>query len=133
MVSHSPAQEGYLKANINCNTKSLDYFVTPFNFKTNTEQVNLPDLILTKEMVGACSLNLVMLDLNNNLLDQSLVKVIDITDKLNLNAILDDYDLDPGDKLIVKGTVRNVRNLNVNKYLLSITLDEKNYEYVMET
>src|SRR3989344_4185324 len=110
MLSHSPEQEGYLKANINCNIKSLDYFVTPFDFKATPEQVNLPDLILTKEMIGTCSLNLLMLDLNNNLIDQNLVKVIDITDKLNLNAILNDYDLDPGDKLIVNGTVRNVRN-----------------------
>ncbi len=133
MISNSQAREGYLKANINCNTKSLDYYVTPFDFKTTPEQVNLPDLILTKEMVGTCSLNLLMLDLNNNLTDQNLVKVIEITDKLSLNAILDDYDLDPGDKLIVKGTVRNVRNLNVNKYLLSISLDDKNYEYAMES
>ena len=133
MVSNSQEQEGYLKANINCNIKSLDYFVTPFDFKATPEQVNLPDLILTKEMIGTCSLNLLMLDLNNNLIDQNLVKVIDITDKLNLNAILNDYDLDPRDKLIVKGTVRNVRNLNVNKYSLSITLDDKNYEYAMES
>ena len=128
-ISYSQEQQGYIKAGINCINKNLDYYVMPFSFKTSKQQINIPELVLTKDMLGKCSLNMLLTDLNNNLLDQALINLIDVSDKLNLNAALSDYEIDPGKILEVKGTVKNIRNIPLDKSFLRITLDENAYDY----
>ena len=128
-LSYSQEQQGYIKANINCINKDLDYYVTPFNIKTSKQQVNIPELVLTKDMIGKCSLNILLTDLNNNLLDQALISLIDVSDKLNLDVTLSDYEIDPGKILAVKGTVKNIRNIPLDKSFLRITLDNNEYDY----
>ena len=133
-ISYKEDISGYVKANINCDNKSLDYYVTPFNFKQTQQKITIPELILTKAMVGKCSLNLYLLDLNNNLRDQDLVKVIDVSDKLNLNAVLQEQQINPGKNLFIKGNVKSIRNLDVKDVILTINIDDQNpYEFNLVT
>ncbi len=131
-ITNTKDISGYVKANIDCDNYNLDYYVTPFEFKTTPQQINIPELTLTESMLGKCTLNIILLDLNDSLIDQSLVQLIDVSDKLNLNSLLADYDLDVGQSLIVKGTVTNIRNLPVNDAILTITLEDNNYEYNLD-
>jgi len=131
-ISYKEEISGYVKVNIDCDNYDLDYFVTPFNFKTTDQNLNIPELILTSNMLGKCSINIILTDLDNNLLDQALVKLIDVTDKLNLNILLEKKELDPGKNLIVKGTVKNIRNLDIINPVLTISFDENTYEYVLD-
>ena len=131
-VSYKEQISGYVKANINCNTKSMDYYVIPFDFKTTEQQIDIPELILTSDMLGKCSLSIFLVDLNNNLLDQNLVKLIEVSDKLNLDVFLDSYEFDPGETLKIRGTVKNIRDLDVTNSLLKMNIDTQNYEFTLD-
>ena len=132
-ISYKEDLSGYIKANINCENNVLDYYVRPINFKSTEQRLDIPELTLTKNMLGKCSLNIILADLNSNLIDQSLVKLIDISDKLNLNLALESSSLNPGETLTINGNVKNIRNLDIKNSMLEIVFGDKNYEYNLDT
>ncbi len=131
-LNYKEETSGYVKLNIDCNSKKLDYYMSPFEFTISQKQLTIPELTLTKEMLGKCSLNAVILDLNNNLLDQTLIKVFDVTDKLNLNVNLEKSQIDPGTSLFLVGSVKNIRNLEIKKSLLTVTSENKPYVFSLD-
>ena len=132
-ISYKEDLSGYIKANINCNNNFLDYYVRPINFKSTEQRLDIPELTLTKNMLGKCGLNIILVDLNNNLIDQSLVKLIEVSDKLNLNLALESSQLDPGETLTINGNVKNIRSLDIKNSVLNIIFGDKNYEYILDT
>ncbi len=132
-ISYKDEISGYVKSSITCNAKAFDYYINPFNFKNSPQLLNIPELTLTKSMLGKCALNIYLIDLNNNLLDQSLIKVIDVSGKLNLDASLVKSELDPGNSLTVSGNIKNIRNIELKNSLLTITLDDKTYDFNLVT
>jgi len=132
-ISYTKDISGYIKVNADCTSKNFDYYVTPFDFKTTPQELIIPSLTITGEMVGNCNLNLFMLDLNNNLLNQAFIKTFEVSNKLNLNAVLEDYELSPGKSLFVKGDVKSIRNLELKNILLKITLNSGPYSFNLES
>ena len=58
-ISYKEEISGYIRVNIECDNKFLEHYTTPFEFKQNPQEIEIPGLILTENMIGKCTLNIV--------------------------------------------------------------------------
>ena len=85
-INYKESLSGYVKSNVECNNKTLDYYIAPVQFRTTDQVLNIPALTFTEKMLGRCSLNIIFLDLDNNLLEKQTLKVIEVSDKIKLSS-----------------------------------------------
>ena len=126
-ITNSQEVDGFVKSSIICDNTKLDYFTTPFTFKTTPQEVTIPDLKLTKKMVGKCSLEVSLSDSENNLIDKKIAKVFDVSSDLILSIQINKGEFSPGEEIKITGTLKNIRGENINSGSIKISLDDKEF------
>lgn len=127
VISYSNEIEGFVKSSAICDNAKLDYFVTPFTLKTNPQELVIPDLRLTRNMVGKCSLEVSLTDSEDNLLDKKVIKILEVSPELILTIELNKDKLSPNDELKINGNVKNVRGELINTGKVKILLDDNEF------
>ena len=118
--------QGFLTSTINCDKYSITYFTTPLSFIKDTKQdINIPELILTDEMLGYCNININIQNLNKNTLEQITLGNFFVGNNLEIDTFLNKQSFKPGDQIEISGTVKNNRGELLNNIPVSITIDNK--------
>ncbi len=124
-ISYELEKDGFVKSSLICDNTKLDYFITPFALKTSPQDLNIPDLRLTKNMLGKCSLEVYLTDGEDVLLEKKIVKVFEVSENLILTVRLNKDKLSPNDVLEIKGDVKNVRGELLDNGKVKIFLDDE--------
>ena len=74
-INYNQELDGFVRSSLICDNANLDYFITPFTFKTSSQELTIPDLKLTKNMLGKCSLEISLTDGGDVLLEKKSVKI----------------------------------------------------------
>jgi hypothetical protein len=127
VVTYDNEVGGFIKSSIVCDNSKLDYFVSPITLKTSPQEINIPNLRLTKNMLGKCSLESSLTNDQDILLDKKVVKIFEVSDNLILTVNLDKDKLSPSDKLKIDGDIKNVRGELVNAGQVKIFLDDQEF------
>lgn len=99
VVTYDQELEGYVKSSVICDNAKLDYFVSPMALKISPQEINIPDLRLTKNMIGKCSLEVSLTNDQDILLDKNVVKIFEVSDNLILTVNLNKDKLSPNDEI----------------------------------
>lgn len=124
-VSSTQEMDGSVKSSVICDNTNVDYFVTPFTFKTTPQELTIPNLRLTKNMLGKCSLEVSLTDFNSILLEKKVVGIFEVSSILILNVELNKDKFSPSEELNIKGDIKNVRGVLLDKGTVTISLDNK--------
>ena len=85
-VSYTEEIDGSVKSSIICDNANVDYFVTPFYLKTSPQEITIPELKLTKNMLGKCSLEVSLSDDIGTLLDKKVASIFEVSQDLILTV-----------------------------------------------
>ncbi|MEK6862793.1 MAG: hypothetical protein AABW57_01375 [Nanoarchaeota archaeon] len=127
VVTYDQELEGYVKSSVICDNAKLDYFVSPITLKISPQEINIPDLRLTKNMIGKCSLEVSLTNDQDILLDKNVVKIFEVSDNLILTVNLNKDKLSPNDELKMNGDIKNVRGQLLDKGQVKILLDDQEF------
>ena len=127
VITSEQETSGFIKANIECDNKVLDYYVMPVTLKTTKQEFDIPELTLTKSMVGKCDLNIKITDNENNLIDKKIVKVFEVSNLLILDYELSKNELSPNSKVDISGTVKNIRGETIKLGQAIMNIDNSSY------
>ena len=124
-INYNQELDGFVRSSLICDNANLDYFITPFTFKTSSQELTIPDLKLTKNMLGKCSLEISLTDGGDVLLEKKSVKIFEVSENLILTVSLNKEKLYPNDELQVAGDVKNVRGGLLDAGKVEIILDDE--------
>ncbi len=124
-INYDQELDGFVKSSLICDNANLDYFITPFTFKASPQELIIPDLRLTKNMLGKCSLEVSLTDSGDVLLEKKSVKIFEVSENLILTVNLDKEKFYPNDELQIKGDVKNVRGELLDAGKADIILDNE--------
>lgn len=113
-ISSNEERDGFVKASLICDKNNIDYFMSPFAFTTSQKEIEIPELRLTKNMLGKCSLESSLLDNSNILIEKKIIKLFEVSENLNLNFDLNKDKLLPNEELKITGEVKNIRGESLN-------------------
>ena len=120
--------EGLFKMTILCGAYSLQYFTTPVSLETNSRTaLDVPDLTLTPQMLGNCSLTGNLATNENLMVEQKQSNNFEVTNQLNVLPINNIITALPGESIQVVGVVNEAYGNNVLKASTKIVLDEIAY------
>ena len=137
--------KGVFSAVLNCKSYSLNYFTTFIDFKKgSTEAISAPKLPILNPMLGQCTVNAKVEDVDHNLIESYSSAAFDISNKLNASVGLNKDSFMPGEELSMyieaylsysKASAKNIKislegndyelKGNENKFDYKIQLDSK--------
>ncbi len=118
--------QGFLGSVLNCDKYTLNYFTTPLSLVQNAKvDLTIPDLILTEDMLGKCSININIQDLNKNIIEKREVGNFLVSNNLDIEAFLNKQTFKPGDEVEVSGVVKNSRGDALDNVPITIIIDNK--------
>ncbi len=132
VLTYTQEVSGFVKANIECDNKALDYYVTPFIIKPSKQELSIPELTLTKSMLGRCSLNVIINNNEGSLIDKKVVKVFEVSDLLILTYSLDKTEVSPEDKINIQGSIKNIRGEEIKSGQVIINIDNSSFTSNLE-
>jgi hypothetical protein len=124
-ISSNEERDGFVKASLICDKNNIDYFMSPFAFTTSQKEIEIPELRLTKNMLGKCSLESSLLDNSNILIEKKIIKLFEVSENLNLNFDLNKDKLLPNEELKITGEVKNIRGESLNTGKVKIYFDNQ--------
>ena len=126
-IKEDQSYEGFFKLYISCGNYSLQYYTTPLNFETGPRtQVAVPDLTLSKSMVGECNLKSSFESIDGNIIDSSQSGNFLVADGLDI-TISGNLEAKPGEKVRLLGEAQKHSNESIFGGEAEITFkDNKN-------
>ncbi|MEK6907281.1 MAG: hypothetical protein AABW45_02025, partial [Nanoarchaeota archaeon] len=126
-VSYTEEIDGSVKSSIICDNANVDYFVTPFYLKTSPQEITIPELKLTKNMLGKCSLEVSLSDDIGTLLDKKVASIFEVSQDLILTVNINKNEFSPGNELKIDGDVKNIRGELLKTGVVKISLDNQSF------
>src|SRR3989344_1381590 len=125
--------EGLFKLTLKCDSYNLQYFLTPVNLKANFRTaIDVPQLTVTKPMLGKCILSGELSTNENSVAEQSSSESFAVTDKLVVLPVNSEVTASPGSEIKVTGIVNEAFGNNAPKGTAKITLDEVSHDAEIE-
>ncbi len=133
---------GFLRASLLCEDKSLDYYLVPVELSAGAvKRVQISELLIQPGYTGNCNVVVELLNGGRQSLEKSQSGKLVMSDKLKIDGKVSKLNLKPGEKLVVSGTVRNVRgeklrngDVNLilgNEFFTSVKDGEFGYEFTL--
>lgn len=120
---------GFFKAKIKCPNSENVYFSTPISITANKEKkISIPELKIIESMIGSCTINFIIEDQSNTLVEQTTSPTFDATNLLSLNLKLNKLELYPEDKLKIIGDSKNARGEKTKTANVYVIIDNTTYE-----
>ena len=126
-VSSNEEIDGFIKSSFVCSNYNLDYFTTPFTFKTSPQEIDVPELKLTKNMVGTCSLEVSLSDYENILIEKKVIAVVEVSNQLILTVDVNKENFNPGDELNIDGDIKNIRGELLDTGEIKVLFDNETF------
>jgi len=123
-ISHGEFIDGFVKASLICEKTKMEFFISPIALKTSQQEINIPELRLTKNMLGKCSLEFSLTDNSDILIEKKTIKIFEVSENLNLEHNLNKDKLLPNEELEITGNVKNVRGELINNGKVKIFFDD---------
>ncbi len=141
-VVYPNALNGFLRANLLCENNSLDYYLVPVELSAGTvKRIQISELLIQVGYTGNCNVVVELLNGGRHTLEKSQSGKLVMSDMLKIDGKISKLNLKPGEKLVVSGTVRNIRGeklrdgdvslVLVNEFFTSVKDGEFGYEFTL--
>jgi hypothetical protein len=126
-IKESSDYDGFFNLNIDCGDYNLKYYTIPLSLEADFRtQLTVPDLSLSKSMVGICELKSSFEASGGERVDSAVSENFEVTDEL-LVEVNEDLDAKPGDNIVISGEVRKDDNELLKKGEVEIRFKNKKY------
>ncbi|MAG47217.1 hypothetical protein CL617_01310 [archaeon] len=123
-ITPEQTASGFLTTTLTCNSYTLNYFTTPISLTQNQEeQVTIPELTLTKNMQGTCSVNINIENSNSETIEETSSREFLVSNEYKLDAFLNKQTFNPGEEIEIYGTVRNSKGNLLDDVPIEISID----------
>ncbi len=127
-ISHPNSINGFLKASLACDDKSIDYYLIPIELSPGiAKKIMISELLIQQGMTGDCIVSLDLLNNARQSIEKSQSGKLLISDKLSLDAKLSKQNINPGEKISVTGSVRNIRGEKLNEGDVRLVLEKETF------
>ena len=117
--------DGFFNLHIFCEDYDLQYYTTPLNLEANFRtQLTVPDLPLSKSMIGKCRLKSNFEVSDGERIDGVWSEYFFVTDKLNV-TLDKSLEAKPGEDILILGDVRKYSNEFLSKGTAKISFRNK--------
>ena len=94
-------EQSFFETEIKCPSYNLEFYKTPIN--KNTNNINIPSIIIDKNFIGICRLEFRIVDSKENIIEKKESEEIEIKNKLPLEFTTDKETYNPGETILIKG------------------------------
>ncbi len=121
IVLSSP-EPSLLKSSMDCNARSVLYFVTPLD-ENSPSQISVPDFTASSQLIGECHITLSVESLEGNTLLQKSSSSFQITKDILLDTLTDKLEYKPGDTIKISGSIRKRSAISFKNASVLVSFD----------
>jgi len=108
-VNSDYEEQSFVSATINCPSDDLNFFKIPFT----SNFIDIPAIIVDENFVGECKIEIALVNSEDTIIEQISSEPIKITNKLELEFSIDKETYNPGEKILLEGTLESDTELTV--------------------
>jgi len=121
-------RDGFFTMNIICRDYELTYYTIPLSLEAGFRtQLTIPDLSLSKSMIGDCNLESNFEISDGEKIDSAESGYFLVIDKINI-IIDENLEAKPGDNIIISGEIIKESNEEIKQVQVTISFQDKEYE-----
>ena len=102
-------EQAFVSATIDCPNDQLNFFKIPFT----SNFIDIPAIIVDENFVGECEIQIALVNSEDTIIEQINSDPIQITNKLELEFSIDKEAYNPGEKILLEGTLESDTELTV--------------------
>ncbi|MFC1768423.1 hypothetical protein ACFLZX_01540 [Nanoarchaeota archaeon] len=115
---------GLLKVTINCDSKSISYYVTPIDDNSPTK-ISVPDYEASEYLMGNCYLTLSVEDYDGKIRFEKSSNSFKITNEIEVDLNIDATEYTPGQTIKLTGSLNKISDSSPNNLTAYVLFDEK--------
>lgn len=117
--------DGFFKASIDCTNHIMQYFVTPISLEKGFRtSINIPDLTVTKNMMGNCKIEAI-LEASNGTVDAKYTDGFKVENELNISC--EPVEAMPGEEVEISCTAKKLSNELLSRGTAELDYGSKEY------
>ena len=127
-IKENEAYNGFVKINLGCDDYEMQYYTSPLSIESAIRtQVLIPELTLTRTMVGQCNIKASFDKDDGTKISSASSKDFEVTSKLNIE-IDNILRTKPGENLIFSADIDDANNEPLQKGIAEIIFQKNSYE-----
>ncbi|MBI4439525.1 hypothetical protein HY638_00975 [Candidatus Woesearchaeota archaeon] len=123
-VALTNTEPGLLKVSIDCNSRSVLYYVTPID-SGSPSKITVPDYTASQSLIGDCHITLSVDSLDGNAKSQESSSGFKVTNEILIDSVSDKLEYKPGEAVKLSGSIRKKSGASLRNATLHVTLDDE--------